>query len=111
MDALYAESVTHILLDVFAIPALAHDLADTLAQPQLWLDHAMALLEARPDCHLLLQLPRIGAPTAAAILTASGDLRHSTPMANSSSNWRVSRSACSKAAPVSGSSRRSHMAQ
>jgi hypothetical protein len=68
VDVLYAESVTHILLDVFAIPALVHDRANSLAQPQLWLDHAMALLEARPDCHLLLQLPRIGAPTAAAIL-------------------------------------------
>ena len=61
-------------LDEFEIPALAHDLTDALAKQQLWLDHAIALLEPRPDFQLLLQLPRIGAPTAAAILTAIGDI-------------------------------------
>jgi transposase len=53
-------------------------LADALAKQQLWLDHALALLEPRPDCQLLMQLPRIGAPTAAAILTALGDIRQYT---------------------------------
>ena len=62
-------------LDEFEITALAHDLADALAKKQLWLDHAIALLEPHPDFQLLLQLPRIGAPTAAAILTAIGDIR------------------------------------
>jgi transposase len=65
-------------IDEFEIPALAHDLADTLAKQQLWLDHAIALLEPRPDFQLLRQLPRIGAPTAAAILTAIGDIRQYT---------------------------------
>jgi transposase len=62
-------------LDEFDITALAHDLADALAKQQLWLDHAIALLEPRPDFQLRMQLPRIGAPTAAAILTAIGDIR------------------------------------
>jgi Transposase IS116/IS110/IS902 family len=63
-------------LDELAITALAHDLADALAKQQLWLDHAMALLAPRPDFQLLMQLPRSGAPTAAAILTAIGDIHH-----------------------------------
>jgi transposase len=62
-------------IDEFAITALAHDLADALATQQLWLDHAIALRAPRPDFPLLMQLPRIGAPTAAAILTAIGAIR------------------------------------
>jgi transposase len=62
-------------VDAFEIPALAHDLADALAKQQLWLDHAIALLAPRLDFHLLRPLPRIGTPTAAAILTAIGDIR------------------------------------
>jgi transposase len=62
-------------LDEFELTALAHDLADALAKQPWWLDHAIALLEPRPDFPLLMQLPRIGAPTAAAILTAIGDIR------------------------------------
>ena len=61
-------------IDAFEIKALAHDLADALAKQQMWLDQALALLELRPDFQLLMQLPRIGAPTAAAILTAIGDI-------------------------------------
>ena len=62
-------------VEAFEIQALAHDLADALAKQQLWLDKAIELLEPRPDFQLLMQLPRIGAPTAAAILTAIGDIR------------------------------------
>lgn len=62
-------------LDEFESTTLAHDLADALVKQQVWLDHAIALLEPRPDFQLLMPLPRIGAPTAAAILTAIGDIR------------------------------------
>jgi transposase len=62
-------------IDEFEIKALAHDLTDALAKQQMWLDHAIALLAPRPDFQLLRQLPRIGTPTAAAILTAIGDIR------------------------------------
>jgi len=61
-------------IDEFAITALAHALADALAKQQLWLDKASALLAPRTDFQGLMQLPRIGQPTAAAILTAIGDL-------------------------------------
>jgi transposase len=62
-------------IDAFEIKALAHDLADALAKQQMWLDQAIEILEPRPDFQLLMQLPRIGTPTAAAILTAIGDIR------------------------------------
>jgi transposase len=65
-------------LDAVAITARTHDLADALAKPQLWLDHAMALLEPRPAFQLRMPLPRIGAPTAAAILTAMGEIHPDT---------------------------------
>jgi transposase len=65
-------------IDEVEITALTHDLADALTKQQLWLDHAIALLEPGPDFQLLMQLPRIGAPTAAAILTAIGDIRQYT---------------------------------
>ena len=61
-------------IDEFEITALAHDLADALAKQQLWLDKAIALLAPRTDFQVLMPLPRIGQPTAAAILTAIGDL-------------------------------------
>jgi transposase len=62
-------------INEFEIQALAQDLADALAKQQLWLDQAIALLAPRRDFQQLLQLPRIGKPTAAAILTAIGDVR------------------------------------
>jgi transposase len=62
-------------LDEFEITALAHDLADALTKQQLWLDKAIELLEQRADFQMLMRLPRIGQPTAAAILTAIGDVR------------------------------------
>jgi transposase len=65
-------------LDEFEITMLADDLADALIKQQLWLDTALALLAPRADYQLLLQLPRIGKPTAAAILTAIGDIHQYT---------------------------------
>jgi transposase len=61
-------------LDEFEITTLAGDLVDALTKAQLWLDKAIALLAHRADYQLLVQLPRIGKPTAAAILTAIGDV-------------------------------------
>jgi transposase len=62
-------------LNEFEIKALAQDLADALAKQYLWLAQALTLLEPRQDFQRLMQLPRIGKPTAAAILTAIGDVR------------------------------------
>jgi transposase len=61
-------------LNEFEITALAHDLADALAKHQMYLDKVIELLTHRPDFQLLVTLPRIGQPTAAAILTAIGDI-------------------------------------
>jgi len=61
-------------LDAFEITALAQDLADALAKHQMYLEKVLELLAHRPDFQLLLTLPRIGQPTAAAILTAIGDI-------------------------------------
>jgi transposase len=61
-------------LDEFEIATLVGDLVDALTKQQLWLDKAIELLAHRADYQLLLQLPRIGKPTAAAILTAIGDI-------------------------------------
>jgi transposase len=61
-------------IDEFEIKTLADDWVDTLTTQQLWLDKAIELLKHRADYQLLLQLPRIGKPTAAAILTAIGDI-------------------------------------
>jgi len=61
-------------LNAFEITALAQDLADALAKHQMYLDKVLELLAPRPDFQLLLTLPRIGRPTAAAILTAIGDI-------------------------------------
>jgi transposase len=64
--------------DEFEIKALAQDLTDALAKQHMWLTQAIELLEARRDFPLLMQLPRIGKPTAAAILTAIGDVHEYT---------------------------------
>jgi transposase len=61
-------------IDAFEIKTLAHDLADAPGKQQMWLDKAIELLAQRPDFQLLMQLPRIGTPTAAAILTAIGNI-------------------------------------
>jgi hypothetical protein len=61
-------------MDEFAIKALAHDLADALTTQHLWLTPALEFLAPRQDCQLLQQLPRIGQPPAAAILTAIGEV-------------------------------------
>src|SRR5262245_17538979 len=61
-------------LDEFEMTTWAGDLVDALTKAQLWLDKAIALLEHRADYQRLVQLPRIGKPTAAAILTAIGDI-------------------------------------
>jgi transposase len=62
-------------LDEFEITTLAGDLVDALTKEHLWLDKAIELLAPRADYQLLVQLPRIGQATAAAILTAIGDIR------------------------------------
>jgi len=59
----------------FEIKALAEDLADAVAKSRLWLNKAIELIGQRADYQLLLTLPRIGKPTAAAILTAVGDVQ------------------------------------
>jgi len=61
-------------LDEFEITTLGSDLVDALTKQQLWLDKAIELLAQRAAYQLLVQLPRIGKPTAAAILTAIGDI-------------------------------------
>lgn len=61
-------------INEFEIKALAQDLADAVAKSNMYLDKAIALVENRNDFHLLLQMPRIGKPTACAILTAIGDI-------------------------------------
>jgi transposase len=65
-------------INAFESKALAHDLADALAQHQMYVDKVLELLAHRPDFQLLVTLPRIGQPTAAAILTAIGDISAST---------------------------------
>jgi transposase len=61
-------------LDAFELTTLADDLVEALAKQQLWLDKAIELLAHRADYHLLVPLPRIGQPPAAAILTALGNM-------------------------------------
>jgi transposase len=58
----------------FEIKALAQDLADAVEKSKMWQKKAIELLEPRADYQLLLSLPRIGKPTAAAILTAVGNV-------------------------------------
>jgi len=61
-------------IDEFELKTMAQDLADAVAKKQLWIDKAVELLEGRDDFQILLSLPRIGKPTAAALLTAIGDI-------------------------------------
>lgn len=61
-------------IDEFEIKTMANDLADALDKSQLWLDKAIELICDRDDFELLLSLPRIGKPTATAILTAIGNI-------------------------------------
>lgn len=61
-------------IDAFEIKQLAVDLSDAIAKQQMWLDKAVELLENRSDFQRLITLPRIGKPTAAAILTAIGNI-------------------------------------
>ena len=58
----------------FEIKTLAQDLSDAVAKSKMWLNKAIELVEYRPDFQLLMQMPRIGKPTACAILTAIGDI-------------------------------------
>jgi transposase len=61
-------------IDEFELKTMAQDLADAVAKKQLWIDKAVELLECRDDFQILLSMPRIGKPTAAALLTAIGDI-------------------------------------
>ena len=58
--------------------AVAQELADALATPQRSWDQVLARLAHRPACQRRVTLPRIGRPTAAALLTALGDIGAST---------------------------------
>jgi transposase len=58
--------------DEFESTTLVGDLVDALSKQPLWLDKAIELLAHRADYQRLVQLPRIGKPTAAALLTAIG---------------------------------------
>lgn len=60
--------------DEFEIKALAADLGEAVGKQQVYLDKAIDLLEHREDFQGLLTLPRIGKATAAAILTAIGNI-------------------------------------
>jgi len=62
-------------INEFEIKALTQDLADAVEKSKMWLDQAISLIEHRNDFHLLLHMPRIGKPTACAILTAIGDVQ------------------------------------
>jgi hypothetical protein len=61
-------------IDEFEIKTMTNDLADALDKSQLWLDKAIELVHHRDDFDRLLSLPRIGKPTATAILTAIGNI-------------------------------------
>lgn len=61
-------------IDALEIKSLAQDLADAVEKSQFWLDQAVKLVEHREDFALLLSLPRIGKPTATALLTAIGHI-------------------------------------
>lgn len=61
-------------IDALEIKALAQDLADAVQKAQYWLDQAVGLMETREDFTLLMTMPRIGKPTATAVLTAIGSI-------------------------------------
>jgi hypothetical protein len=58
----------------YEIKSLAEDLADAVNKSEMWKNKAITLIEHRNDFRLLMQMPRIGKPTACAILTAVGDI-------------------------------------
>lgn len=58
----------------YEIKSLAEDLADAVSKSEMWKNKAIKLIEHRNDFRLLMQMPRIGKPTACAILTAVGDI-------------------------------------
>jgi len=64
--------------DEFEIKTLAKDLADAVKKQQIWLDKAIAFVEERSDFELLMSMPRVGKPTAVAILTAVGNINEYT---------------------------------
>lgn len=61
-------------IDEFEIKTMAKDLEDAVIKAQMWLDKAIELVCQRNDFGLLMSLPRIGKPTATAILTAIGNI-------------------------------------
>lgn len=65
-------------IDEFEIKILAKDLADAVKKQQMWLDKAIELLEERSEFQLLVSIPKLGKPTAAAILTAIGNISEYT---------------------------------
>jgi len=64
--------------DELEIKALAFDLEDAIKKQRMWLDKAIELLKDRSDFKLLKTMPRVGEPTAAAILTAIGNISEYT---------------------------------
>lgn len=61
--------------DEFEIKSLAADLEDAMLKQRVYLDKAIELLRTREDFQgLVSELPRIGEATAAAILTAIGNI-------------------------------------
>jgi transposase len=61
-------------IDALEIKSLAQDLADAVQKAKFWLDHAVKIVEPREDFALLMSMPRIGKPTATALLTAIGHI-------------------------------------
>jgi transposase len=61
-------------IDALEIKTLAQDLADAVDKSQFWLDQAIKLVQTREDFDLLMSMPRIGKPTATALLTAIGHI-------------------------------------
>ena len=61
-------------IDDLEIRRLAQDLADAVDKSRFWLDQAVKLVESREDFALLMSLPRIGKPTATALLSAIGHI-------------------------------------
>lgn len=59
----------------FEIRALTNDLADALEKSHMWLNKAIAFVEHRNDFQLIMHMPRIGKPTACALVTAVGDIK------------------------------------
>jgi len=61
-------------IDEFEIKTMAKDLEDAVTKAQMWLDKAIELVCQRDDFELLMSMPRIGKPTATALLTAIGNI-------------------------------------